>query len=145
MTHHSRLHSAGLSVLFTLTSFGHACGEDWEQWRGKDRLAVWDEPGIMDRFPEQGLKPVWNVEIGSGYSAPVVSNGKVITMDYFPKPGTETAEAIERVICLDEKTGELLWEDKWETDYREVMGSYRTGPASRAGRLTVIAFIHSAR
>ena len=29
---------------------------------------------------------------------------------------------------LDEQTGELLWADQWETHYREVMGSYRTGP-----------------
>ena len=116
------------AALIVLAHSCHAFADDWEQWRGNDRLAIWREDGIMERFPEQGLKPSWNVEIGSGYSGPVVSDGKIITMDYFPKPDTETAEAIERTICLDEQTGELLWADQWETHYREILGSYRTGP-----------------
>lgn len=105
-----------------------AHADDWTQWRGKDRLGIWHETGIREQFPEQGLQPIWNIDIGGGYSGPVVSDGKIVTMDYFPKPETETAEAIERTICLDETTGQLLWEDKWETHYRDVMGSYRTGP-----------------
>jgi outer membrane protein assembly factor BamB len=116
------------AALMLLVGTGQAAAEDWPEWRGQDRLAIWREQGIMDRFPEQGLSPSWEVEIGSGYSAPVVSDGRIVTMDYFPKPGTETAEAIERTICLDEETGEVLWADQWETHYREVMGSYRTGP-----------------
>ncbi|MFT4556986.1 MAG: outer membrane protein assembly factor BamB [Planctomycetaceae bacterium] len=102
--------------------------DDWTEWRGKDRLAVWHEEGIVEQFPDDGLKTAWRVSIGSGYSGPVVSNGRIVTMDYRPKPDTETAEAIERVICLDEKTGKLLWKDEWQTHYRELMGSYRTGP-----------------
>ena len=68
------------------------------------------------------------MEIGAGYSGPVVAQGKVVTMDYLPKPETTSAEAIERVICLDENTGEVLWTSDLKTHYREVMGSYRTGP-----------------
>ena len=105
-----------------------AWAEDWKEWRGKDRLAVWHEQDILETFPTDGLQVAWKVSIGAGYSGPVVSDGRVVTMDYRPKPGTETAEAIERVICLDEASGKLLWEDTWETHYREIMGSYRTGP-----------------
>ena len=115
-------------ALVILSGTFQASAEDWTQWRGKDRLAIWNETGVLDQFPQQGLEPSWKVDIGGGYSGPVVSEGKVITMDYFPKPGTETAEAIERIICLDERTGEQRWVDQWDTDYREVMGSYRTGP-----------------
>jgi outer membrane protein assembly factor BamB len=117
-------------VLTVVLGALHAQAEDWEQWRGNDRLAVWHETGIMEEFPDEGLKITWRVPIGSGYSGPVVSKGRVVTMDYRPKPETETAEAIERVICLDEATGKLLWADQWETHYREIMGSYRTGPRS---------------
>lgn len=115
-------------VWMLLVFAGPVVAEDWTQWRGPDRLAVWREQGIIDRFPEQGLTPTWEVKIGSGYSGPVVSDGRIVTMDYSPKPGTEIAEAIERTICLDEQTGRLLWADRWQTDYRQVMGSYRTGP-----------------
>ena len=105
-----------------------AVADDWPEWRGEKRLGVWKETGVLSNFPADGLKRSWTIPIGSGYSGPVVADGKIVTMDYRPKPGTETAEAIERIICLDEKSGKLLWADKWDTDYREVMGSYRTGP-----------------
>ena len=100
-----------------LTNASTARATDWLEWRGQNRLAVWHEDGILEKFPEDGLKQSWRIDIGSGYSGPVVSRGRVVTMDYRPKPGTETAEAIERVICLDEKTGKLLWKDEWETHY----------------------------
>jgi outer membrane protein assembly factor BamB len=118
----------GWMLLFVLAVGASASADDWTQWRGKDRLAVWHEDGIVEKFPENGLKTAWRISIGSGYSGPVVSKGRIVTMDYRPKPDTETAEAIERVICLDEETGKLLWKDEWQTHYRELMGSYRTGP-----------------
>lgn len=119
--------------LFLLVGSLTACagslqGEDWPQWRGADRLAVWHEEGILDKFPSEGLQIAWKLPTGSGYSGPVVSQGRVVTMDYRPKPETKRAEAIERVICLDEETGELLWKHEWETHYREMMDSYNTGP-----------------
>ena len=115
-----------LAVLLLCASLVSA--DDWPEWRGQDRLGVWRESGIVDRFPESGLQPAWKVEIGSGYSGPVVSGGRVVTLDYRPKRGTETAEAVERVVCLDEETGEQIWVDQWETHYRDMMASYNTGP-----------------
>ena len=105
-----------------------ACADDWEQWRGKDRLAIWHEENILEEFPAEGLAVSWRRPIGSGYSGPVVSRGRVVTMDYEPKRATDDADATERVLCLDEETGQLLWEDSWDTHHREIMGSYRTGP-----------------
>ena len=118
----------GLALMLLLIVADAGLAADWPEWRGKGRLAVWNEEGILDQIPEDGLKTSWRVPIGSGYSGPVVSRGRVVTMDYLPKPDTETAEAIERVICLDEQSGKLLWKDEWQTHYRELMGSYRTGP-----------------
>jgi outer membrane protein assembly factor BamB len=74
------------------------------------------------------LKPVWSVPIGSGYSGPVVWEGRVFVTDYRPKPGTRILEAIERVLCLDEQTGEILWTHEWQTHYRRQLRSYATGP-----------------
>ena len=55
---HGRALAVGAS-LFALTANGlHA--EDWPQWRGRDRLAVWRETGIVERFPEDGLKLTWS-------------------------------------------------------------------------------------
>ena len=107
---------------------GSASAEDWTQWAGNDRLCIWNETGILEKFPTGGLKPTWSVPIGSGYSGPVVAEGRVFVTDYRPKPETKLLEAIERVICLDEQTGKILWTHEWETHYRRQLRSYATGP-----------------
>lgn len=119
---------ARMSLSFVFLFVSVVVAEDWTQWGGNDRLNHWDETGILDRFPRDGLEPVWKVEIGSGYSGPVVSDGRVFVMDYRPKPKTEVLEAIERILCLDENTGVELWSHEWETHYRRQLQSYATGP-----------------
>jgi outer membrane protein assembly factor BamB len=109
-----------------LSTIAHA--EDWPEWMGKGRLGVWNEDGILEKFPEGGLTVTWRKPIGMGYSGPAVSQGLVVTMDYKPKEGSTLQEAVERVVCFDEKTGEQVWADTWETHYREIMQSYHTGP-----------------
>jgi outer membrane protein assembly factor BamB len=114
----------------SLTLCAAVFAEDWTQWAGNDRQCNWNETGILDKFPAGGLSPAWSVPIGSGYSGPVVSDGRVYVMDYQPKPGSEILEAIERVLCLDEQTGKILWTQQWETHYRRQLQSYATGPRS---------------
>ncbi|MBP62001.1 MAG: pyrrolo-quinoline quinone [Planctomycetaceae bacterium] len=117
-------------IAFALLPPGFAFTADWTQWAGNDRRCTWDETDILTKFPAAGLKPTWSVPIGSGYSGPVVSEGRVFVTDYRPKPGSEILEAIERVICLDEETGNILWTHEWETHYRRQLRSYATGPRS---------------
>lgn len=114
------------AIVFLLSPCLH--GEDWTQWSGNDRRGTWAEDGILRTIPDGGLKTSWTVPIGSGYSGPVVSKGRVIVTDYRPIPETRTLEAKERVLCLDEKTGKELWKYEWETHYRRQMASYATGP-----------------
>lgn len=113
-------------LLLPLTPSLHA--DDWPSWRGAGALGVWNEDGILETFPETGLDVAWRTPIGSGYSGPVVAAGRVYVMDYTPKPDTQLQEGTERVVCLDEATGEILWTHEWQTHYRELMGSYATGP-----------------
>lgn len=115
-------------ILIIFTQFTSA--EDWTQWAGNDRQCNWNETGIVRKFPTDGLKPTWTVPIGSGYSGPVVSKNRVYVTDYRPKKATELLEAVERVICLDESSGAILWTHQWETHYRRQMHSYATGPRS---------------
>jgi len=115
-------------VLIVLVLFESASAEDWTQWAGNNRRCIWNETGILEKFPADGLKPTWSVPIGSGYSGPVVSRGRVFVTDYRPKPETKILEAMERVICLDEQTGKILWTHEWETHYRRQLQSYASGP-----------------
>lgn len=118
--------------LLCLLLFGHGAtslvADDWTQWSGNDRKGNWTEDGVLKKFPEGSLKPKWVVPIGSGYSGPVVAKGLVYVLDYVPKKETKILEAIERIQCLNENTGDVVWDHKWETHYRRQMQSYATGP-----------------
>jgi hypothetical protein len=67
-----------LTLLVASTSLR---AEDWPQWRGNGRLAVWSEAGLLDRFPESGLKVTWRVPVHAGYSGPAVASGRVFVTD----------------------------------------------------------------
>jgi len=120
--------SIAILILLLLITVASALAEDWTQWAGNDRQCNWTETGILEKFPADGLKPTWSVPIGSGYSGPVVWQGRVFVTDYRPKPASRILEAVERVLCLDEQTGKIQWTHEWETHYRRQMRSYATGP-----------------
>ena len=102
--------------------------KDWPQWRGPDRLAIWTEDGIVERFPAEGLKVTWRVPVNGGFSGPVVADGRVFVTDFEFLPETRVADGTERLLALDETTGAILWTLEWEATYRNLMGSYATGP-----------------
>ncbi len=102
--------------------------EDWPEYRGKGRLGLWTETGIIDKFPEGGLKFTWRVPIRSGFAGPAVADGRVYVLDYQETPGSRTMDGTERLVCLDEETGKILWTYEWRVTYRMLMASYAIGP-----------------
>ena len=102
--------------------------DDWPQWRGAGRFGVWHETGIIDEFPESGLKVTWRVPINSGFSGPVVADGRVYVSDWQEDPESRTMDGAERLLVLGEETGEVLWTREWPTTYRMLMASYAVGP-----------------
>jgi outer membrane protein assembly factor BamB len=116
-----------LFLLLVVASVVHA--DDWPQWLGPERDAVWRETGILERFPEGGPKVRWQTPIGGGYSSPSVAAGKVFVTDRIvgaklPKKGTSAGK--ERVHCLDEATGKILWTHEYDCTYQKV--GYPAGP-----------------
>jgi len=102
--------------------------DDWEQWRGADRLGVWHERGIIESFPDEGLTVTWRAPLGSGYSGPAVADGRVFVLDWREDTGSRTLDGTERAVALDEETGAVLWTHEWQTSYRMLMASYAVGP-----------------
>ncbi len=100
---------------------------DWPQWRGANRLAIWSEIGIVENLPDK-LQVTWRVPIDSGYAGPAVSRGRVFVTDWQVNPDSRTMDGTERVLALDENTGEVLWSHTWRTSYRMLMASYAIGP-----------------
>ena len=127
---HWRLQVACLPLAMAMAGFVLAVSvsaEDWPQWRGPDRLAVWDETGIVEKLPEE-LKVTWRVPVRSGFAGPAVADGRVFITDWQEDPESRTMDGTERVIALNEETGEVLWAHEWPTTYRMLMASYAVGP-----------------
>lgn len=98
---------------------------DWPEWRGTGRLGIWEEEGILEKFPEGGLTRQWEVPLLAGYAGPAVSEGRVFITDY--KMGSEIpTRGTERALCLEEETGKTLWELPWPADYGVL--NYNSGP-----------------
>jgi outer membrane protein assembly factor BamB len=95
-------------------------GEDWPRWRGPRGDGTWNAPAVPEKWPESGPPVVWQAPIGPGYSGISVSHGRVYTMDRL-KDSQE-----ERVVCLDEKTGQPIWEHRYTADYKGL--DYDKGP-----------------
>ena len=96
---------------------------DWPEFRGEGRDGVWRETGILERFPEEGLEIRWRTPLHHGYSGPAVADGRVFVVDFERGRGLE---GVERLVALDENTGEILWTTSWEANYAGV--SWDEGP-----------------
>ena len=108
-----------VSALFIFPAFLSA--EDWPQWRGLERDGTWNETGIVDSFASEKLDPVWSTPVGSGYSGPTVSNGRVYLTSRLEEP-----DQVEQIHCVDENTGKEIWKFVYPCRYQQL--SYPLGP-----------------
>ena len=97
-----------IAAIVAVCSVAALPAEDWPQWRGPDRDAVWHETGLLQAFPPDGLKVLWRVPVGVGFSSPCVAQGRVYVTD---SQVTRT-NARERVHCLDAATGKPIWTER---------------------------------
>jgi outer membrane protein assembly factor BamB len=105
----------GLFLVFKSSS------QEWSDWRGSNRDAIWKETGIIKKFNSNTIPLKWSVPCGAGYSGPTVSGGKVYITDRFEKP-----EESERVLCVDANDGKVIWTYSYACTYGNV--SYPNGP-----------------
>jgi outer membrane protein assembly factor BamB len=113
-----------LTVLLLLVVPG-ALASGWPQFRGPNRDGHWDETGILESFPREGLKIRWRRPVGGGFSSPVVEDGRVFVSDVvLTKPASR-----ERVHCFEAKTGKVLW----VFGYQEHYGEWTFDPERGAG------------
>lgn len=77
------------------------------------RDGAWREKGILEKFPADGLKTVWRVEAGGGWSSPVVADGRV----FFADSELKKPKARERVRCMDAASGHVRWTYAYDVEY----------------------------
>ncbi len=130
-----------LSTLIILLAVAdRVAAEDWPQWLGPNRDAVWQASDIIETFPNDGPKLRWTKPIGGGYAGPAVADGRVFVFDRIVTPdkpapvpsedGVFKRTALpgeERLLCLRESDGETLWEVRYECLYTNAK-NYAIGP-----------------
>jgi hypothetical protein len=85
------------------------------------RDGVRRETGLVDKFPKPRLDVLRRAAIGCGYRGPTAAEGRVYATDRAVQP-----KPIERVHCLDAKTGESTSTHSYDRPYRDA--SRRAGP-----------------
>jgi outer membrane protein assembly factor BamB len=94
-------------------------GSDWPRFLGPTQDNVSTETAILTKWPKEGLKVVWEAQMGQGYPPPVTSKGRLYHFDRF---GDKC-----RCTCRNAETGKLLWKFEYATDYEDLY-NYSPGP-----------------
>ncbi len=103
------MNKLGLIIVF-LTATVTATAQEWTQWRGPARDGVVTGKNAPAAWPES-LKRTWRVEIGEGYSSPVVSGGRAFVH------GRRDPEEIVASINLAD--GKVVWEQKYQAEFKK--------------------------
>ena len=97
----------------------HVFGEDWPQFLGPRQDGTSLETGLVRAIPTNGLPIVWERPIGTGYSAPSLISGMLVT--FHREKNEEIIEA------MDPATGASRWRHGYPSAYRDPYG-YNNGP-----------------
>lgn len=87
---------------------GGAAVDGWLSWRGPLQTGASLETGLFDELELGGENDLWTVEL-AGRGTPVIASGRLYTMGY----ESSGPDLEELVVCLDEKTGKRIWEERW--------------------------------
>jgi outer membrane protein assembly factor BamB len=94
-------------------------GDDWPCFLGPTGDNQSAERGLTPEWPEEGPKIVWQISLGTGYSSPVTSDGRLFQFD---RQGGHA-----RLRALESETGKPLWQFEYPSDYVDSFG-YDNGP-----------------
>ena len=78
----------------------------WPGWGGPNRNFTVDVKGLSTQWSTDGPKQVWSRDLGPGYSAIAVDQGRLYTMYRKGKK--------EVVVALDAETGKTVWEHQYD-------------------------------
>jgi outer membrane protein assembly factor BamB len=124
-----RLSFLALTLLLTVKPIS---SQDWPQWRGPHRDGAAPAFREPKAWPER-LQSVWKIEVGIGYSNPLVIGSRVYL--HTRQGGSEV------VTCFDLDTAKQIWKQSYPAPYKmnPAAASHGEGPkstpAAAGGRL----------
>lgn len=101
--------TSSINVLFLLLAQA-ASAQDWSQWRGPGRDGMVSAKSSPSNWPK-ALREKWRVEVGEGYSSPVISGERVFVHS--------RRDPEELVLAIDLKSGKVLWEQKYAAGFQK--------------------------
>lgn len=114
---------------------------DWIHWRGPEQNGVSKEknlPGEFDPALKEKGNVIWTQPFG-GRSAPLVMGGRIFIIQGHGEGVNEG----ERVVCLDEKTGKLQWEHRFNVFHTDIVSSRLGWTTLTADPATGHVYAHS--
>jgi len=97
-------------LLFTVSA--SLLAEDWPEFRGPTGQGISSEKNLPTEWgPEKNIK--WKTAIpGQGWSSPILVKGKIYLTTAVPQGDSDKPDQSLRAICLDAKTGDILWDEQ---------------------------------
>lgn len=92
---------------------------DWPRVLGPTDNCASPETHLLKPLPETGLKPVWEVATGEGYTSAIVSGDACLIFH-----ALESKETLE---CLHRETGKRFWSQDYPIEYQDRYG-FGNGP-----------------
>ncbi len=97
---------------------------DWPRFRGAnyDNIAA-TEVSLARTWPDDGPKKLWSLDVGEGYAAPAIKNGRVYLLDY------DANRQADSLRCLSLDDGRDIWRYSYPIKIKRNHGMSRTVPA----------------
>jgi outer membrane protein assembly factor BamB len=85
---------------------------DWAEFRGPGGAGQYTGSALVTEWgPDKNV--AWKTPIpGSGWSSPIVANGKLFLTTAVPQGDSKKPDYSLRALCLDPKSGAILWDKK---------------------------------
>jgi len=99
-----------MRAICLVVMLGALTASDWRQWRGFSRNGTTSHKVDLEKLPAE-LTADWNVEVGTGYAAPIVSGERVYS--FSRQKGREVVQALDRA------TGKSLWRADYPAPFKK--------------------------
>jgi outer membrane protein assembly factor BamB len=99
-----------ISFAFVLLFLHSVSAQEWNQWRGPLRNGSVAAANTPPSWPEK-LNQSWRVEVGEGYSSPVVSDGRVFV--------SSRSDPDEMVTAINLADGKVIWKQKYASTFQK--------------------------
>ena len=107
------------AILISITCIG-SWAQDVAQWRGPNRDGIYNESGLLKKWPDAGPKLVWHFdELGDGHTSAAVTGLGVFTSGMIGGKG---------YVFAFNNAGKLLWKKDYGKEWAENWNGTRSTP-----------------